>query len=163
MRASLARLLELTLLATIAACQAGGEEAAAPRTRPAAPPDPDLAEKLRHCPLTVDGVDVSLTDTEGGIRFALTAASEPAVAEVRRRAHHMAEFTSGRGRDQHGGGKGGGFMRNCPVVSKDTSVVASDIERGVVVVVTATQPEAVDELRAETRRRLAALRSAPPR
>jgi hypothetical protein len=118
----------------------------------------DLAEKLRHCPLTVPGVKGEIVDVEGGVRVTVRAASDPHGDEVRRRAQHLVDFTAGRAaRGTHGGGAGGGFMRNCPIVTKDTRIEVENIERGAIMTVTASDPAGVDPLRIESRARLARL------
>ncbi len=110
---------------------------------------------MRHCPVTVHGIATRLDDVEGGVRFVLTAKAPDAVAEARRRAHHLVQLTTDRSaqRDQHGGGRGGGFMRNCPIVTKDTKIVAEDLEGGVKLTVKPDDPSKLSELRATSRER----------
>jgi hypothetical protein len=48
-------------------------------------------------------------------------------------------------------------MRNCPVVTRDTLVTASDIERGVRIHVRPRDARAVEALRRDTRQRHAGL------
>ncbi|HUS68522.1 MAG TPA: hypothetical protein VMZ28_28500 [Kofleriaceae bacterium] len=114
----------------------------------------DLSEKLRHCPLTVPGAKSEITDVEGGVRVTVSADTDGGAAEVRRRAQHLVEFAAGRTRKEaHGAGKGGGFMRNCPIVTKDTRVTAEDIDGGSALTIAALDPAGIDALRAETRAR----------
>lgn len=121
-------------------------------------PDDPLAEKLRHCPLTVDGARTTIADVDVGIALTVTADAAPATAEIRRRAAHLVAFTTDQAaRKDHGGGDGGGFMRNCPVVVRDTRVDATDVAGGSRLVVRPTGALTVADLRTETRRRHDAL------
>ena len=52
-------------------------------------------------------------------------------------------------------------MRNCPVVSRDTLVAGTEVDGGSRILVTPAPAGDVGELRAEVRRRLAALASPP--
>jgi hypothetical protein len=145
--------------ATVAAPASASSVAAAPR--PPASVDP-LDEKLRHCPVTVDGARTEIVDADGGVDLVVTAAADAAVAEIRRRAKHLEEFTSDKETGvAHGGGAGGGWMRNCPVVTRDTRITSADVPGGSRLAVRRSGRLTVDELRAETRKRHAAL-SAPP-
>ncbi len=74
--------------------------------------------------------------------------------EVRRRAHHIVEFAAKKTRAGHGefDGKGGGRMKNCPVVTDDVAIAATDIAGGAQLDVTASADH-VDQLRAESRER----------
>jgi hypothetical protein len=120
--------------------------------------DDPLAEKLRHCPITVDGVAIALRDVDDGVEWTITATDAAAIDEIRRRAAHLVAFTSGQPRrGEHGGGAGGGFMQNCPVVARSTTIEATDIPGGSRLVVRAGPDLTAPELRAETRRRHAAL------
>jgi hypothetical protein len=128
-----------------------------------APADP-LAERLRHCPLTVDGTEVAVSDADSGVLFRVKAADGEMRAEVVRRAHHLEEFTRQKGRGTgvaHGKGQGGGWMRDCPIVTKDTLVEAVEVADGVDINVRATSDDDIERLRAESRRRLTALRARP--
>lgn len=77
------------------------------------------------------------------------------VAEARRRAHHIVDFAAKRTRDGHGGfdGKGGGRMRNCPVVTDDVTITATDIDGGAQLDIV-TAAARVAALRAETSERV---------
>ncbi|MEJ7598839.1 MAG: VCBS repeat-containing protein [Kofleriaceae bacterium] len=94
-----------------------------------------------------------LEDVVTGVRFVLRG-STPAIAmEARRRARSLADFTAGRSKEKHGGGKGGGFMRNCPILTKDATVLAEDIDGGVQITVTPNDPAKLAEFRATARER----------
>lgn len=146
-----------------AACKGSSEKKPAPK----GPTDPtkvtaadaeagkDLAEKMRHCPVTLPGVDAALADVDGGVRFTLLAkqADDAAViAEVRARAHRLVERVNGRA--QGGGGGGGGFMRNCPVITKDARIEATDVAGGVTITASPTDASTLTAFRATTRERM---------
>jgi molybdate transport system substrate-binding protein len=117
------------------------------------PPD-EMDEKMRHCPLALDGATSSLQDIEGGVRFTIQVPANE-IEEARRRAHHIVEFAAKHSRDGHGGfdGQGGGRMKNCPVVTDNVTITSRDIEGGAELDVVSTAG-AVDALRAMTRERV---------
>ena len=123
--------------------------ATAPKAAPK-PPD-ELDEKMRHCPLALEGAASTLEDIEGGVRFTIHV-PEGALEEARRRAHHIVEFAAKRTREGHGDfdGKGGGHMKNCPVVTDDVTITTTDVPGGTQLDVTSAD---VARLRAETRAR----------
>jgi hypothetical protein len=125
--------------------------AAATRDPKLAKPPDDMDEKMRHCPLALDGATSTLEDIEGGVRFVVKV-PDAALAEVRRRAHHIVDFAARKTREGHGGfdGKGGGRMKNCPVVTDDVTITTADIAGGAQLDVT-TDAVHVDTLRSETR------------
>jgi len=112
-------------------------------------PADDMDEKMRHCPVALDGAESKLSDIEGGVQFEIKVPAEK-VAEVQRRAHHVVEFAAKRV-GKHGGGSGGGTMRNCPIVTSDVVIAAEDLPDGARVKITSDNAM---ELRAETRRRV---------
>jgi hypothetical protein len=111
-----------------------------------------MDERMRHCPVALDGATATLVDIDGGVRFTINM-PEPAVAEARRRAHHIVDFAARRTHEGHGGfdGQGGGRMKNCPVVTDDVAIKATDIPGGAQLDVIAAGD--VAQLRAETRAR----------
>lgn len=115
-------------------------------------PADEMDERMRHCPLALDGAESTLEDIDGGVRFTIKA-PEGAIAEARRRAHHIVEFAAKKTREGHGGfdGKGGGRMKNCPVVTDDVTITATDIAGGARLDIIAAS--AIDGLRSETRER----------
>ncbi len=152
----------LFLVVASGACKgrADPEPAPAPPAAPAPAPEraettEELAERMRHCPVTLPGATTELADVDGGVRFELRATTPDAIAELRARAHRLADFTAGRSKTGHGGGRGGGFLRNCPIVVKDTRVAAEDVEGGVRITVRPTDAPALAALRTESRERLA--------
>lgn len=120
-------------------------------TTPKKPPD-EMDERMRHCPLALDGATSTLEDIEGGVRFTINA--PPAeVAEAQRRAHHIVEFAAKKTREGHGGfdGKGGGRMKNCPVVTDGVTITATDLPTGAQLDIIAQGD--VAQLRVDTRAR----------
>lgn len=116
------------------------------------PPD-EMDERMRHCPPALEGATSTFENIEGGVRFTIKV-PDAAVNEARRRAYHIVDFAAKRTRAGHGGfdGKGGGRMRNCPVVTDDVTITATDIEGGAQLDIIATT--SADALRAETRERV---------
>ena len=142
----------LAVLALVSAC--GSSESRPPPEAKAAPKPPDqMDEKMRHCPLALDGATSTLEDIDGGVRFTIQA-PDGEVDEARRRAHHIVDFAAKRTKDGHSGfdGKGGGRMKNCPVVTDGVSISASDIAGGARLEITSTVDQ-VEQLRTETRSR----------
>jgi hypothetical protein len=117
------------------------------------PPD-DMDERMRHCPLALDGAASIVEDIDGGVRFTIKPAAA-SLDEARRRAHHIIEFAAKKTRAGHGefDGKGGGHMKNCPIVTDDVRITETDIDGGVQLDVVTT-PDHVDTLRADTRERV---------
>src|SRR5688572_33165041 len=114
-----------------------------------APPKPDdMDEKMRHCPLAVDGAASTMTLAGGGVEFEIKAPTDK-VAEVQRRTHHIVEFAAKRHdktTHQVSDKQGGGTMRNCPIVTSDTTLVADNLPDGARIKVTVPE-ERVDSLR----------------
>jgi hypothetical protein len=144
------------LVAVLAACGSSSDtrpaaENVPAETKPKQPPD-EMDERMRHCPLALEGATSILEDIEGGVRFTITP-PEATVEEARRRAHHIVEFAAKKTREGHGGfdGKGGGRMKNCPVVTDDVSIAVKDIPRGTQIDVIARGDLA--QLRSEARSR----------
>lgn len=108
---------------------------------------------MRHCPLALDGATSTLAEIDGGVRFTI-AVPDPWLGELRKRAHHIVDFAAKKTRAGHGGfdGKGGGRMKNCPVVTDDVTITATDTPNGAQLDVVARGD--VDQLRAETRARV---------
>lgn len=118
------------------------------------PPD-EMDEKMRHCPVALDGATSKLEDIDGGVRFTIQV-PENEIAEARRRAGHVVEFAAKRTRQGHGefDGKGGGRMKNCPVVTDGVTITATDIPGGAQVDILANDTSHLDQLRADTRARV---------
>lgn len=131
------------ILVLLAACKASDA--------PAHKPNDEMDEKMRHCPLALDGASTTLQDIEGGVRFVVHVPASQ-LDEVRKRAHHIVEFAAKRTREGHGefDGKGGGKMKNCPVMTDGVTIAASDIDGGAQLDVTGDHADAI---RAESRER----------
>ena len=127
----------------------------APPSKPAPKPPDDMDEKMRHCPLALDGATSTLEDIGGGVRFTITATAAT-VDEARRRAHHIVDFAAHKTREGHGDfdGKGGGRMKNCPVITDDVTITATDVDGGAQLDVV-TAADHVEALRTQTRERVA--------
>lgn len=112
-----------------------------------------MDEKMRHCPLALEGATSTLEEIDGGVRFTVQVPEER-VEEARRRSHHVVEFAAKRTREGHSefDAKGGGRMRNCPVVTDDVAISVTDIPAGARLDITSTNDQ-VDKLRLETRAR----------
>lgn len=118
------------------------------------PPD-EMDERMRHCPLAIDGSTSTVVHIEGGVRFTIKAPAT-SLEETRHRAHHIVDFAARKTRAGHGefDGKGGGRMKNCPVVTDDVTITETDIDGGAQLDVVTTSAH-VDALRADTRERVA--------
>jgi hypothetical protein len=112
-----------------------------------------MDERMRHCPLALNGGASTVRDIDGGVRFTVKVPVS-VLADARRRAHHIVDFAANRTREGHGNfdGKGGGRMRNCPVVTDAVTITATEIDGGMQLDVVTTA-ERVDQLRTETRDR----------
>lgn len=153
------------LLASLLACCDKAEpraveirpEITAPTPAPVAPkPADEMDEKMRHCPLAIEGATTELVDVETGIRLDVKAPA-PKIEEVRRRAHHLVDFAAKRHvKGTHGAfdGKGGGRMKNCPVVTDDVTIAVEDTFEGVRISVITTA-DRVAKLQLESRERAA--------
>ena len=92
-----------------------------------------------------------VSEVEGGVRFEIRGSN---AAEILKRARHVSEFASGRSAEGlHGGGSGGGKMRNCPIVTNDVTIQYDSIDDGAVISVS-TATERLGVLRQETEQRL---------
>ena len=170
-------ILALSMLVVVTGCgrerRATDEDRPAPPTSVAAPidaapvrggPDDPLAEKLRHCPVAVAGASTVPRDQPEGVALTIIAVDDAAAAEIRRRTAHLVELSAGQAaRTEHGGGAGGGFMQNCPVVIRSTSISAVDVAGGTRLLMRPLAPLTVADLRAEVGRRLTAFAPSAPR
>jgi hypothetical protein len=122
----------------------------------ARPPD-DMDEKMRHCPLTVAGATAIYALEPTGTRWEITATAPAATAEIQRRAKHVVEFAAGRSeKGVHGGGQGGGRMRNCPVLTSGVVISETDLPSGARLVVVPVKPDDAEQIREDTVARAAA-------
>jgi len=143
-------MMRITILAsTLALAACGGAQSEAP---------PPHAKAADNCPMSHPGVDVAVSDVEGGIALTLTAGADR-VDELRAMARRMASMHEGHmdaggGMHGHGAhemeghehGMGGGEMMMPPATATVT-----DVDGGVRVVLTAKDPANVDKLRTHVR------------
>ena len=148
----MAAMRSLVLLAVVAC--SSREAPPAPKPEVGGKPPDEMDERMRHCPLALDGAVSTLEDIAGGVRFTVRV-PDAAIGEARRRAHHVVEFAAKRTRAGHGDfdAKGGGRMRNCPVVTDDVTITVTETAGGAQLDLV-TAPERVDALRTEARERV---------
>lgn len=119
----------------LVACRSESKPQPAPApqaaSKPSHKPPDEMDEKMRHCPLARDGAASKLEDIDDGVRFTIVV-PEASIDELRRRAHRIIEFAAKRTREGHGefDGKGGGRMKNCPVVTDGVTISAADVPGG---------------------------------
>ena len=152
------RWLPLVLISACSACSSSDSKPPPPtKTDPAPSPKPpdEMDERMRHCPLALEGATSTLEEIAGGVRFVVRPPAAE-MAEARRRARHIVDFAAKKTREGHGGfdGRGGGRMKNCPVVTDDVQIEVLEVDDGVQLDVTSPSG-AVQQLRAETRERAA--------
>jgi TusA-related sulfurtransferase len=111
--------------------------------------------KMAHCPDAVTGAKTVIADVPSGVTLTVTAADPTSTSEIRARTAALLDAQKNQGAAVHhtGTGEGGGLLGRCPVVLKDTTVVAADVDSGSKITVTAKNADEVDWLRRETRDR----------
>jgi TusA-related sulfurtransferase len=114
---------------------------------------------MAHCPNTVEGVETSIKDVPGGVELTVTTKTAAMVGEIRTRAKFLVDAAKAEsGTPKHNGtGQGGGIFGRCPIVMKDTSVEAADVDGGSKVTVKTKTAAEVDWVRREARERQAEL------
>ncbi|HEX8794148.1 MAG TPA: hypothetical protein VF765_24565 [Polyangiaceae bacterium] len=130
---------------------------AAPSASGPASPSASVAPsgKMAHCPDAVQGAKTAIADVPGGVQLTITATDAAAMADIRARTQALLDAQKNQGTTVHhtGTGEGGGLLGRCPVVLKDTTVAAADVDNGSKVTVTVKDPAELDWLRRETRDR----------
>lgn len=119
--------------------------AAAPDAAPAAAAEP-MSHKAGWCPSTVAGSTTAIdkdASTGGKVVVTITAKEEAAIATIRARAKHLAEVGNAAGDqvEHTGKGTGGGDAGVCPVIARDNTLAAEDVEGGAKVTMTPTKPD----------------------
>src|ERR1043165_4269304 len=117
------------------------------------------AGNMSHCPNSVEGAATEVKDTKEGVDLVVTAKGGGTVKDIRERAKHLVEaYKNESGKAQHTGeGQGGGQFGRCPVVMKETTVEAKDVEGGWKISAKTKDAKEVDWLRREATERLAEL------
>lgn len=137
--------------------------ASATATASAAPkPDSSASAKagnMTHCPSSVQGATTEIKDTPDGVEIIVKATDPAAVTDIRARSKHLVDASKAQANaPKHTGtGEGGGQFGRCPVVMKDTTVDAKDVDGGSSISVKATDAKEVDWLRREAKERKAEL------
>ncbi len=130
---------------------------AAPSVSAAPAPSGSVASsgKMAHCPDAVQGAKTAIADVPGGVQLTITATDTAAVADVRARTQALLDAQKNQGATVHhtGTGEGGGLLGRCPVVLKDTTIAAANVDQGSKITVSAKDPAELDWLRRETRDR----------
>jgi TusA-related sulfurtransferase len=155
------------VVVSLAGCDSCGSSSSAPTPEtpsvtsaaPSAPPAPSASVapsgKMAHCPDAVPGAKTGIADVPGGVELTITATDTAAVADIRARTQALLDAQKNQGPTVHhtGTGEGGGLLGRCPIVLKDTTIVAANVDEGSKVTVTAKDPAELDWLRRETRDR----------
>jgi hypothetical protein len=130
--------------------------AAPPTAKPATAPAAGDRGKMAHCPSAIDGAATDIQDTDGGVVVTVTVKDEAKTKEIRERAKFLADASRNEtpGAKHDGTGAGGGAFGRCPVVNRNTTVEAADVEGGSKVTVKVKNAAEVDWLRRESRERL---------
>ncbi len=174
--ATVLRFVPLAALATLAAgcpkstpsaSPAPSASAAASSGTVVAPPPSSSSAltvmgKMAHCPSTVDAAKTIINDVEGGVELVVTGPNADATQQIRERAKFLSEASKATSTavKHTGHGEGGGVFGRCPVVMRNTTVDAVDIDSGSKLTVKPETAAELDWLRRETRERYADL-SAP--
>lgn len=112
--------------------------------------------KMVHCPSTVEGATTGIEDVDGGVVITVTAKDDGKAKEIRERAKFLADASKSEtpGARHDGSGAGGGALGRCPVVNRNTSVEAADVDGGSKITVKPKNATEVDWVRRESRERL---------
>jgi TusA-related sulfurtransferase len=115
---------------------------------------------MAHCPNAVPSATTSLTNVEGGVELKITATDPAAVADIRARTKAILEVSKAPSAKKHdGNGGGGGPFGRCPVILRDTTIEAADLEGGARITVRTKAPAEIDWLRREASERAAQLQA----
>jgi TusA-related sulfurtransferase len=116
--------------------------------------------KMSHCPSALAGVTTTLKNTKDGVTVTVVGKDDPTTKSIRERVQHLVEVSknpeAGPAVASHTGeGGGGGTIGRCPIVLKDTALLAKDIPGGSSVDVKAKVAGEVTKLQAEAKERAA--------
>lgn len=121
---------------------------------PARAPEPAMGERMgmTMCPAMIPGVEVATEEAPGGIAVTLTA-SPGQVAEVRERVRRVADMHTRMQERQpvRGEEPGMGKDTRCMMKLPDSDASVEEIEGGSRIVLSAKNPEDIEELRAQVR------------
>src|SRR5206468_6641439 len=111
--------------------------------------------KMAHCPSTVTGAKTDVKDAANGVEITVTSKDETATKEIRARSAFLATSSKNDAQSvgHNGSGEGGGVFGRCPVVMRNTTVAATDVEGGSKLVVVPRDTKEQDWLRREARTR----------
>lgn len=140
---------------SVAATPPSASASAAPSAAPSASASLAPSGKMAHCPNAVTGAKTEIADVPGGVAITITGADAQGTADIRARIAALIESQKNQGSNiKHtGNGEGGGLLGRCPIVLKETTIAAADVDKGSKVTVTIKDPQEVDWLRRETRDR----------
>lgn len=111
--------------------------------------------KMAHCPSAVEGAKTTVKKGADAVVVTVVATGDDKVKEVRERAKHLIDASKAEGEGKHSGdGTGGGGFGRCPVVLKDTTVTAKDVEGGSELTVKPKDKAGVDALVKESESRV---------
>ena len=129
---------------------------APPTAVPSSPAPGGDRGKMVHCPSVVEGASTDIQDEGGGVVITITAKDEAKAKEIRERSKFLADAskTEAPGLKHDGSGAGGGALGRCPVVNRNTTVEAVDVEGGSKITVKPKNAAEADWLRRESRERL---------
>jgi len=109
----------------------------------------EMVNKMMHCPSAVDGATTKVETGKESVVVTITASDPAKVAEVQKRAEHLAGLTSAGAAPElkHSGqGTGGGALGKCPVVMRDVTLKVEKQKDGAKVSVTPKNAAALSEL-----------------
>jgi hypothetical protein len=150
--------LLVVLVVGLFGCQKTPGAVTEPAAPGAAPVTVAVSGKMAHCPNAVGGSTTALKDIEGGIELTITAKDPTAIADIRARTKAIADASRKPSVTRHdGSGGGGGPFGRCPVILKNTTVDAADLEGGSKITLKTKSPAEVDWLQREASERAAQL------
>ena len=125
----------------------------------------EMVNKMKHCPSAVEGSTTRVEDGKGAVVVTITAGDPAKVAEIQKRAKHLASLTAPTAAPEvkHSGqGTGGGALGKCPVVMRDVTLKVEDQKDGAKVTVTPKNAATLSELVRVSKDRADALAAAAP-
>ena len=120
-----------------------------PDTPPAKDPkqNPAMLNDMKNCPSAVKGTTTAVAKADKGVTVTVTGADDATVAEIRKRAMHLAKASAAKADEvKHTGEGTGGGLGKCPIVLAGTSVKAEDVDKGTKVTVTPSDATKLDSV-----------------